>query len=1026
MIIGGHRLLYGIFFLSGMSGLIYESVWTHYLRLFLGSAAYAQALVLGLFMGGLALGAWLSTRLLGRLRNLLLAYAAVELVIGVAGVFFHALFTGFQAFSYTVAIPAIGHPLGVGLYKWAGAGLLIFPQCVLLGMSFPLMSNGMLRQFSVGPGRGISLLYFSNSIGAAVGVLLSGFVLIGWVGLPGTILTAACINILVALLTWWTVRRMALRAPAPWRVPVLPGAGRRLPLLVCGVAFFTGLASFVYEIAWIRMLSLVLGASTHAFELMLSAFITGLALGGLLIARYADRIADPLRVTAWVQVLMALCAVCTLPLYHYSFDWMVYLMRALSRTDPGYSLYLLSSHATVLAVMLPTTLCAGMTLPLLTLCLARQRGYGERSVGVIYAVNTLGSLLGVYLAVFHLLPGVGLGWALFCGAVVDLLLGLLLFLHGGVGRRRLVAPVALGCGVLALGLSHAELDRLRMSAEVFYGEAVSGKEDMVLLYHRDGPSATVQVGQEGQGAEVHRFIQTNGKSDASLWMGATVREGDDLETMLLSGLLPLLLHPQAETVANIGFGSGLTTHTVLAASRRVRRLDSVEIEPGMYEGARHFMPHNRLAYEDPRSHIHFEDARIFFADHGGRYDIIISEPSNPWSNGTASLFTAEFYARVKAHLAADGVLLQWINLYHFDPALLALVVNALRQHFPELQCYLSQGADLLIAASQQPLPLPGTVASGLFVAPSAALQVLLERSDIRSEAEIWRRFVGDGELLLPWLLDHSRQANSDFFPLLDLGALRARYLEQSLRTLSEFRYAWLPLVDWWYAGRTPLAGQRRLVVPRDDASGPPQMSAAVREAGHMVAYLLGEVPLSALEDEALRDAAWLSVLRMGLQARDCGQWPARHVDTFRPAMRYLLDTLLYWVPVQRGRELLRVLRDSCMAAALGPAWLDWYAALVEGDSDAIARTADLLMEQQWPTRLENRAVFESRLLAAVAQRRFAEAVALMEAHQQRLYGEGRLPAWLEIPMALALSEARNADARQLGQGGVSTQSGTAQ
>ncbi len=1007
MIIGGHRLLYGIFFLSGMSGLIYESVWTHYLRLFLGSAAYAQALVLGLFMGGLALGAWLSTRLLGRLRNLLLAYAAVELVIGVAGVFFHALFTGFQAFSYTVAIPAIGHPLGVGLYKWAGAGLLIFPQCVLLGMSFPLMSNGMLRQFSVGPGRGISLLYFSNSIGAAVGVLLSGFVLIGWVGLPGTILTAACINILVALLTWWTVRRMALRAPAPWRVPALPGAGRRLPLLVCGVAFFTGLASFVYEIAWIRMLSLVLGASTHAFELMLSAFITGLALGGLLIARYADRIADPLRVTAWVQVLMALCAVCTLPLYHYSFDWMVYLMRALSHTDPGYSLYLLSSHATVLAVMLPTTLCAGMTLPLLTLCLARQRGYGERSVGVIYAVNTLGSLLGVYLAVFHLLPGVGLGWALFCGAVVDLLLGLLLFLHGGVGRRRLVAPVALGCGVLALGLSHAELDRLRMSSGVFYGEAVSGEEDMVLLYHRDGPSATVQVGQEREGADLLHFIQTNGKTDAGLWMGATIRGGDDLETMLLSGLLPLLLHPQAETVANIGFGSGLTTHTVLAASRRVRRLDSVEIEPGMYEGARHFMPHNRLAYEDPRSHIHFEDARIFFADHGGRYDIIISEPSNPWSNGTASLFTAEFYARVRAHLAADGLLLQWINLYHFNPALLALVVNALRQHFPELQFYLSLGedlliADLLIAASREPLPLPGTVTSELFAAPSAALRELLERSGIRSEAEIWRRFVGDGELLLPWLLDHSRQANSDFFPLLDLGALRARYLSRSLGTLSEFRYAWLPLVDWWYAGRTPLAGQRRFIVPQDDAPAPSQVAAAVRRAGHRVAYLLGEAPLSALEDESVRDVEWLSVLRTGLQARDCGQWPAYHAEVFRPAMLRLLAVLLNWVPVQRGRELLRVLHGSCMAAALGPTWLDWYAALVEGDSDAIAHTAELLMEQQWPTRLENRAVFESRLLAAIAQRRFAEAVALMEAHQQRFYGEGRLPAWLEIPMALAL------------------------
>ncbi|GEM_PF-6274079 len=191
-------LLLAVFTLSGFSGLIYESIWSHYLKLFLGHAAYAQSLVLVIFMGGMAFGAWLAGRYSARCRNLLLAYAVIEGLIGVLGLLFHGVFTHFVDLAYTQVFPALTSTVAIQAFKWGSASLLILPQSVLLGMTFPAMSAGLIRRYPDNPGASLALLYFVNSLGAAVGVLTSGFVLIAVVGLPGTILTAALLNVLLA------------------------------------------------------------------------------------------------------------------------------------------------------------------------------------------------------------------------------------------------------------------------------------------------------------------------------------------------------------------------------------------------------------------------------------------------------------------------------------------------------------------------------------------------------------------------------------------------------------------------------------------------------------------------------------------------------------------------------------------------------------------------------------------------------------------------------------------------------------
>ncbi|HEY5678238.1 MAG TPA: hypothetical protein VIR81_15695, partial [Myxococcales bacterium] len=631
--------LIALFAASGFAGLIYESIWTHYLQLFLGHAAYAQTLVLAIFMGGMAAGSWLAARHGPRSRNLLRAYALTEAAIGALALVFHEVFVAGTAWAYDSSF------LRYAAFKWSLAAGLILPQCVLLGMTFPLMTAGLLRRFPDRPGRSVALLYFTNSLGAAVGVLASGFWLVGAVGLPGTVRTAGAINLCVAAAVW-ALARGSEPLPAE-AAPVRPARRDRVFWLFLGASLITGASSFVYEVAWTRMLTLVLGASTHAFELMLGAFILGLALGGLFIQRRIDRLAELVRTLAWLQIAMGLFALATLPAYGHTFDAMAWLMRNLPRTDRGYALFNLGSGALAVAIMLPATFCAGTTLPLITFHLLR-RGCGESSIGAVYAANTVGAIAAVFAAVHLGLPLLGLKGLLIAGAALDLLLGVALW-------PRLLPALASAAAVAACAF-FVHLDAYKMASGVYRrGQLMDAGEQLV--FHADGKTASVDVTGDPKGQLI---IKTNGKTDATMTVTRENLFSVDEATMILLAALPMGLSPQARNVAVIGFGAGLTTHTLLA-NPALARVDTVEIEPAMVRGARLFRPFNERAFSDARSRIVYDDAKTFFATEPEAYDLVISEPSNPWVSGVAGLFSDEFYQVVRRHLAPGGVFTQWIQ-----------------------------------------------------------------------------------------------------------------------------------------------------------------------------------------------------------------------------------------------------------------------------------------------------------------------------------------------------------------------------
>lgn len=765
--------LFAIFVLSGFAGLIYQSIWSHYLGLFLGHAAYAQALVLAIFMGGMAAGAAWIARAGQRWRNLIRGYAVIEAIIGLCGLLFHTIFGGVAGFSYDWLIPALADPLAINLARWVVAALLILPQTILLGMTFPLMSGGLIRRYPGSDGHVLGGLYFTNSIGAAVGALVAVFVLLPWVGLPGAMTAAGLLNFVVAGLAWWLAREPEPQRPADHASAA--GANQSLrqnPLLrlVLISTALSGAASFAYEIIWIRMLSMAVGSTMHAFELMLASFIAGIALGGLWVRKHADSTDAPLRLVGWMQVFMGVAALASLAVYANAFAWVGWLMQALAKTDAGYALFNLGTATTAIAIMLPAAFFAGTTLPLFTVALLRS-GQGERAIGRVYAWNTLGSIAGVFAAIHVLIPVLGLKLALCIAALVDMAIGLVL-LRMHADTQKAMVRFGLGLGMVAVVLIVAvriPFDPMTTASGVFRHGRTSLQQGDKVLYYKDGKTASVAAVLSDNG---HVQISTNGKTDAAIQVLDDRPASLDEPTMVLLASLPLAMHNSPQRAGVIGFGSGLTTHTLLG-DPRLQQVDTIEIEPAMIQGAKTFGARVERAYNDPRSHIVVDDAKSYFSGQNSKYDLIISEPSNPWISGVGALFSKEFYQFVPRHLNENGLFVQWVQLYEINDALLGSILKALAPAFDDYVAYLSNQSDLLIIASPKG-PVPPMNLAPLLA--NAKTQADLRRMGIESAEQLGFRQIADAQLLRALSQLHPDQAaNSDFYPILGLEAPEARF-----------------------------------------------------------------------------------------------------------------------------------------------------------------------------------------------------------------------------------------------------------
>ncbi|HYV98050.1 MAG TPA: hypothetical protein VE967_11390, partial [Gemmatimonadaceae bacterium] len=524
-------------------------------------------------------------------------------------------------------------------------------------------------------------------------------------------------------------------------------------------------------------------------------------------------------------------------------------------------------YAFCLAIMLPATFCAGMTLPLITRT-AMSAGGGERAIGTVYSVNTFGSIIGAIVGGLVLIPSLGLKGTLILGATIDMSLGVYLaarFFRDSAAGRRLVTITAVGTIVVVVNSVYTQhFDQALLASGVYRYASVPAAGTHDIAFYRDGRTATVTVRGDGDNGY---SLATNGKPDASLtheWLHplppGTPRGpiGGDQVTQAFLPLITLAYAPKAREGAVIGFGSGVSSHLLLG-SPEMQRLTTVEIEPAMPAGSRLFLPANRRVYEDPRSTIVIDDAKSFFAAAGHRFDLIMSEPSNPWVSGVSGLFTDEFYQRVKRYLNPDGVFGQWLHLYEINDELVGEVIAAIHRNFPAYEIYYTSSVDVLIVATPAPhLRTPDwSVVNYPYIAED------LTRFRPLSPALFDALRTTNRDVLAP-LMESGVLVNSDFYPYLDLAAEETRFDRSQASAIIGLGTDRFPLGLVLARQRTPFGVDKQPAV-RINRTEALALGAALRA---------GVVPRDTGDDEdALRQARYrLSELRATMAAGPPSDW----------------------------------------------------------------------------------------------------------------------------------------------------------
>lgn len=721
------------FLFSGAAGLIYEVVWMRLLTQIFGNSTYAVATVLAAFMAGLALGSYLFGSLADRGRNDFLLYGLLEVGVGIYGLCVPLLFALAPALYIPIYALNDGHPLlfQSALFLLAFA-FLVLPT-VLMGATLPVLSRFFVRSFTH-MGRRVGDLYAVNTLGAVLGTAAAGYYLIPALGMRQSIYIAAGINLVIGLLII-ALDRLRKRATEA-RVEAAADAGAAAPpavpwtgaVLLAAIAL-SGFSALVYENAWTHTLTLVIGTSVYSFTTMLVTFLIGLSLGGFLYARWLGTRQVHLATFGLIELGVGFAAVATIPLFEQLPFAFIRLLQALG---DSFSLFLLSQLVLSGLVMLAPTVLLGMTFPLVARLFTQSLYRVGRGVGTSYAANTLGSIVGAFAGGFILVPMLGMQHTIVLAVMVNLVVGVVLIavdsrlslaLRGGVAAAIAVALALLPLRipdwdpyVLISGVTIYERDYARLPTDSLRAELMRQDE---LLFYREGLTATVSVQRDlpaSAGKPDRLYFRTNGKIDGS--------SHDDAVSQLLTAYIPLLLAPDAKRAAVIGLGTGMTAKA--AAAFPLEHIDVLEIEPAMVEAARHFSRSNGHLLSDPRVELVLTDARNHILAAREPYDLIASEPSNPWIAGIANLYTREFYDLVKQRLSAQGIFAQWVHNYSMSPLDFRMVLRTFTEAFPHVSFWELNRNDFLLVGSKEPHGFDHAAAREVF----ASNDIL--RADLRS------------------------------------------------------------------------------------------------------------------------------------------------------------------------------------------------------------------------------------------------------------------------------------------------------
>jgi spermidine synthase len=675
--------------LSGLAALVYQVLWSRQLALVLGTGMEAVAVVLSSFMAGLGLGSALAARLLARGGDRASpasgrrAYALLESLIAGAALLLPFAFPLVPSLLEPLYEPS---PLAFRLARLGLTFALLVLPTTAMGATLPVLVRLAHAERSRA-GRTAGSLYAFNALGAVAGALAAPLLLFPNLGLARTGLLGAIANVGAALLV---LRAPAAREKQAEMAPRLEGAPSRSSgaRLVLAVSFASGLGALVHEVAWTRAMALLVGPTTYTFAFVVAAVIAGLALGSLILGRRSRPFAPPCLALAGAQAGIAASALAIVPLIGQLPLAVGRATRAL--VDRPGTLLTVEALATFAILLVPAALL-GASFPLAVEVLAEAGHSAGTAAGRVLAWNTLGALLGPLLAAYTLLPAIGLQATLKVAAAIHALAAILALSATPGSRRRPLLVVGALLAVVAL-LPRWDQELLAGGA-YRYGHGIPAPDLAEslrageLLYYRDGAESTVSVRRLG----ATKGLAVDGKVDAT--------NTADMATQRMIAHLPLLLHGRAREALVVGLGSGATAASALA--HPLERLFVVEISREVVEAARvHFADAHRGALDDPRLALRVTDARNHLQLTSRRFDVIVSEPSNPWMAGVAGLFTREFFVLVRERLRPDGLFAQWLHVYGLALQDLRSVVGAFADAFPRAALFqISEGDVLLVGAA---------------------------------------------------------------------------------------------------------------------------------------------------------------------------------------------------------------------------------------------------------------------------------------------------------------------------------------
>jgi spermidine synthase len=733
------------------------------LGLVFGATTLAVSTVLAAFMVGLALGSALAGRFGARIKHPILAYGLIEIGIALYAVAVPLLFSSVDNL-YALIWQQLLHPgfFLFSLWRFVLSCLMLLVPTTLMGATLPVLSSALLRSSGF-KSTSVTRLYSCNLIGAIVGTVAAGFFLLPTFGVRATISTAAAINVLIGV-TAILADRASPGTESTTSSQQSIGQSQQESVtnsqecskqngarfwLFC--AFVSGFVTISAQVAWTRLLTMVIGSSTYAFTIVVALFLVGLSAGAYLIGRtsYSDRLRP---VILKVELATALSLYISLLIVNATPALILDAGLRMNIGSWGGLLFLQIISAGML--ILGPAFLLGTVMPLVLIWASKE--HSSTSVGLVgrsYAVNTVGAIAGAFCTGFILIPRAGTKHTiLFTAALCVLVAGLAYQPPERSSDRDVRRSVAIGVTALLVvmlfvfaprmnleNLSVGAYDTLiRVLAKTREGvneRTENGPEFHKLLMYEEGPTSTVSVRKDWDITS----LAINGRTNAS--------DREDMPTQVMLGQLPLLLAPSIKSGLVIGFASGVSAGAMLQSP--LETLECVELEPATIEGSRFFEHVNNRPLNDPRLRLIIDDARTYLRVTNTQFDVIVSEPSHPWVSGVANLFTREFFELGRDRLTDTGVFVQWLQIYQLSTASLRSVLATYQKVFPHVLVFrvggATRGKDLILLGSRERLTL-GRLAERMSDPRTAAE---LARVGMKSEADVRSWYVCDESQLAP-------------------------------------------------------------------------------------------------------------------------------------------------------------------------------------------------------------------------------------------------------------------------------------